>query len=56
MSSVKSVFTCWTKFKGGKFKLNEKNNTWKEYNDKNEIVNTYKQLDRLSINVIFISI
>eukprot|EP00486_Rosalina_sp_Unknown_P011665 CAMPEP_0201580420 /NCGR_PEP_ID=MMETSP0190_2-20130828/45924_1 /ASSEMBLY_ACC=CAM_ASM_000263 /TAXON_ID=37353 /ORGANISM="Rosalina sp." /LENGTH=118 /DNA_ID=CAMNT_0048016429 /DNA_START=67 /DNA_END=423 /DNA_ORIENTATION=+ len=43
--SVKNVFTCWTRFKGGKFKLDEKDNRWNEYNKKNKIVNSYKQLD-----------
>lgn len=53
MSSEKTVFTCWTKFKGGKFKLDD-GVTWKEYNKNNEVINTYEQLDRYYMISIFI--
>eukprot|EP01083_Nonionella_stella_P255246 876324_1 len=42
--SVKSIFTCWTKFKGGKFELND-DQKWVEYSNQNNIIGTFEQLN-----------
>mmetsp|Transcript_31659 Transcript_31659/g.50930 ORF Transcript_31659/g.50930 Transcript_31659/m.50930 type:complete len:113 (+) Transcript_31659:89-427(+) len=44
MASEKAVFCCWTKFKGGKFKLQD-DQSWNEYDKESKIVASYKQLD-----------
>ena len=53
MQAKQSIFTCWTKFKGGRYQL-EKGSTWKEYNDKQEVITELEQLNRSIHFICFI--
>eukprot|EP00483_Globobulimina_turgida_P006086 UN06096 len=44
MSWEKSAFTCWTKFKGGKFQMHDEK-IWNEYNSTNDVVASFEQLN-----------
>lgn len=43
-SQAASIFTCWTKFKGGKFQMTE-DGSWKEYDAENKEVGTFQRLN-----------